>query len=168
MTRRVVITGLGVVAPNGVGKDSFWDNLVHGKSGIVPITSFDASEFPSRIAGEISNFCPADFLSGSKARTMGRFSQLAIAATRLALEDSRAPLLPSVSSQAFICFGTSVSGLGSPAEAAMAGFRERGVQGIEHWAALEYPPHAAASYMAIELGIRGPAVSVSSNCCTGL
>jgi 3-oxoacyl-[acyl-carrier-protein] synthase II len=168
MTRRVVVTGLGVVAPNGIGKENFWQSLIRGESGIRPITSFDASALPSRIGGEISNFSPTDFLAASKARMMGRFSQLAIAATRLALADSKASLMPSVASQAFICFGTSVSGLGSPAEAAMAGLRQKGVQGIEHWAALEYPPHAAASYIAIEFGIRGPAVSISSNCCTGL
>src|SRR5262249_25592097 len=132
------------------------------------ITSFDTSAFPSQIGGEIANFYPTDFFTASKARKMARFSQLALAATRLALADSKVSLLPSVASQTFICFGTSVSGLGSPAENASHGLQQSGFQGIDHWAALEYPPHAAASYIAIELGIRGQAVSLSSNCCTGL
>jgi 3-oxoacyl-[acyl-carrier-protein] synthase II len=163
--RRVVITGLGVVAPNGIGKEPFWQNLVAGKSAIDYITAFDASPHSCQVAGEVKDFHPSDFMSARRARAMGRFSQFAVAATRLALEDS---LIPEPMSKGMaICFGTSVSGL----EVAVDGvhdFVAKGPGEIKPWTALEYPPHAAASYLAIEFGINGPALTISSNCCTGV
>ena len=87
--RRVVITGLGVVAPNGIGKDAFWQNLVAGKSAVDWITAFDPTPYPCKVAAEIKNFNPTDFLSARKAKMMGRFSQFAIAASRLAVEDAK-------------------------------------------------------------------------------
>ena len=74
--RRVVITGLGVIAPNGIGKEAFWTAATAGKSGIGPITRFDASEFPTQIAGEVNNFDPTEFLEAKEARRIDRFSQL--------------------------------------------------------------------------------------------
>ena len=88
-SRRVVITGLGVVAPNGIGKETFWQNLIAGKSAIDYITAFDASPYPCQVAGEVRDFDPEDFLTSRKAKMMGRFSQLAVAATRLPLEDAQ-------------------------------------------------------------------------------
>ena len=87
-SRRVVITGLGVVAPNGIGKETFWQNLIAGKSAIDYITAFDASAYPCQVAGEIRDFDPKAFMTTRKAKVMGRFSQLAVAATRLAVEDA--------------------------------------------------------------------------------
>src|SRR2546428_3165704 len=168
LRRRVVITGLGVVAPNGIGKTSFWRSLMHGESAIRAITSFDTAEFPCRIAGEIPDFHVKDFITPARAKNMARFSQFAVAATRLAIEDSRITLSSTLASEIFISFGTSVSGFGTITEGPLEHFRQKGVAAVEPWAALEYPPHAAASHIAIELGIKGPAVSLSSNCCTGL
>jgi len=99
---------------------------------------------------------------------MARFSQFAIAAAKLALDDSRVCLSPTLAAGTFISFGTSVSGFGPISEGPLVHFRDKGVGAVEPWTALEYPPHAAASYIAIELGITGQAVSQSSNCCTGL
>ncbi len=78
-SRRVVITGLGVVAPNGIGKETFWQNLIAGKSAIDYITAFDASPYPCQVAGEIRDFDPKAFMTARKAKVMGRFSQLAVA-----------------------------------------------------------------------------------------
>jgi 3-oxoacyl-[acyl-carrier-protein] synthase II len=167
--RRVAITGLGVLAPNGTGKNEFWSNLVAGKSSIDYITSFDVSTFPSKVAGQIKSFSPRDFLSARIARTAARFSQFAIAATRLALEDSRLALDSSLTSVTAVCYGTSVTGVGDVAdEAAQALHSSTGIAGMKPWSVLEYPSHAASSYVAIEFGITGPALSVSSNCCTGI
>jgi len=87
---RVAITGLGVLAANGNGKNAFWQTLAAGKSGIGPITLFDASDLPCRIAGEVRNFDPDDYIDPKlKARKrMGRFTQLGLAATRMAIEDA--------------------------------------------------------------------------------
>ena len=167
--RRVAITGLGILAPNGIGKDEFWSSLAAGKSSVDYITSFDVSTYPSKVAGQIKSFSPRDFLSARIAKTAARFSQFAIAATRLALEDAKLSLTPSLTSTAAVCYGTSVNGVGDVAdEAAQALHSPAGLGGMKPWAVLEYPSHAASSYVAIEFGITGPALSVSSNCCTGI
>jgi len=165
--RRVVITGLGVVAPNGIGKEAFWQNLIAGKSGVDYIAAFDASSFPCQVAAEVRDFNPADFIGGRKARRMARFSQFALAATRLAFDDAHFSVTPSLSSNIAICYGTSIIGM-DVGEAAAEALRLDGVRGIKPWTALEFPPHAPASYISIEFKISGPTLSVSSNCCTGL
>jgi 3-oxoacyl-[acyl-carrier-protein] synthase II len=167
--RRVAITGLGVIAPNGIGKDEFWSSLVAGKSGVDFIKSFDPSPYPCKIAAEVKSFYPRDFVSVRVAKTAARFSQFAVAATRLALDDSKLKLRGNLCSQTAICYGTSVNGVGDIAdEAAQTLHGAQGAAGMKPWAVLEYPSHAASSYMAIEFGITGPALSVSSNCCTGI
>ncbi|MGB9788685.1 beta-ketoacyl-ACP synthase II [Dictyoglomus turgidum] len=88
MRRRVAITGLGVISPVGIGKDVFWENIKKGKSGISFISKFPTDDFPTKIAGEVKDFNPEEFIDKREARRLDRFSQFAIAATRLALEDS--------------------------------------------------------------------------------
>jgi len=89
-THRVVITGLGVLAANGIGKEDFWASLIAGRSGIGPITLFDASQHPCRIAGEVKNFNPAKHIGLQvKTKRLARQTQLALAATREALEDAQ-------------------------------------------------------------------------------
>jgi 3-oxoacyl-[acyl-carrier-protein] synthase II len=162
----VVITGIGVVAPNGIGKQAFWDSLVAGRSGVDWITEFNTDPYPCKVAAKVKDFDPADFISTKQVRHMGRFSQFAVAASRMALDDSKLALTPSVTSRAVVCFGTSG---GAPIfEEAVVNFHTGGLQAVDPWTALEYPPHAPASYVSIELGITGPTLSISSNCCTGL
>ena len=166
--RRVVITGLGVVAPNGIGKDAFWQSLVAGKSAVDYIKSFDVSPYPCKIAAEVRSFYPREFISARTVKTAARFSLFAVAATRLALDDAKLTLGSSTPDVA-ICYGTSVSGIGDIGdEAARALHDVQGKNDLKPWAVLEYPSHAASSYVAIEFGITGPALSVSSNCCTGI
>ena len=89
MERRVVITGLGVVSPVGTGVEKFWNSLLEGKSGIAPITRFDAADFPVKIAGEVKDFDQA--LAGEKKtiRHMDRNAQFDDAAARMAVEDAK-------------------------------------------------------------------------------
>ena len=166
--RRVVITGLGVVAPNGIGKDEFWNSLVRGSSAVDFITSFDTSPYPCKIAAEVKSFAPREFLSAKTAKTAARFSQFAIAATRLALTDSRLSISPSVARETAICYGTSVNGVGDVADEAARTLHQGTGFGGETLGSSQYPSHAASSYVAIEFGVTGPALSVSSNCCTGI
>lgn len=106
--RRVVITGLGAIAPNGIGKDAFSDGLISGRSGINRITRFDASAFPWQIAGEVNDFQPTAFIEPGEAKRMSRVSQLAVAAAKMALDDSGLRLTLANASSVGVCFSTSV------------------------------------------------------------
>lgn len=87
--KRIVITGVGVIAPNGIGKEDFWSALKEGRSGIKPIARFDTSEFKCKQAGEINNFKPARFLGSKGLRNLDRTSRLLCSAAKLAIDDAR-------------------------------------------------------------------------------
>ena len=90
MERRVVITGLGVVSPVGNGKEEFWNNLLAGKPGVGPITQFDATDFPVKIAGEVKDFDPVALAGDRKTvRHMDRYTQFAVAAAKMAVADAK-------------------------------------------------------------------------------
>jgi 3-oxoacyl-[acyl-carrier-protein] synthase II len=86
--RRVVVTGLGIVSSLGIGVEDFWKNLIAGKSGISVIESFDTSDYPVHKGGEVKNFKPEHFIDKRKIKNIGRASQMAIAAAKLAIEDA--------------------------------------------------------------------------------
>lgn len=86
--RRVVITGLGAIAPNGIGKEAFWKALIEGQSGIGRITRFDPAKYPCQVAGEVRDFDPARYLDKKDYRRMGRATQFAVAAAKMALADA--------------------------------------------------------------------------------
>ena len=91
--RRVVITGLGVVAPNGIGKEDFWQACISGRSGVRRITLFDANFLPTQIAGEVVGFDPASLgLTKEEAEVFDRGTQFAVAAANLAYYDSELPV----------------------------------------------------------------------------
>lgn len=165
--RRVVITGLGVVAPNGIGKEEFWKNLIAGKSAVDYISAFDPSPYPCRVAAEVKDFDPEKFISPKRARQMWRFSQFAVASALMAVEDAGLQFDSGLTERTNVCFGTSVSGMGT-AEQSHSDFLQRGPTHLRPHVALECPPHAPASHVAIELGITGTTLTISSNCSTGL
>lgn len=166
--RRVVITGLGVVAPNGIGKDAFWKNLVAGKSAVDWITAFDPSPYPCKVAAEVRDFKPEKFMHPRRTKHRGRFSQFAVAAAKLALEDSGVLLAQEIPDRVMVCVGTSANGVGDVYEAARIGFARSGVDGIPQMSGIEYPAHAPVSHVSSELGIRGQAMTLASACSTGL
>ena len=84
---RVVITGIGLVTPNAIGTAESWRSIVDGQPGIAPITLFDASTYNSRVAGEVKNFDPTQFIEKKKVKEMARFIQLSMAASKLAMQD---------------------------------------------------------------------------------
>ena len=86
--RRVVVTGLGLVCPVGVGVEESWQALIAGKSGIGPISHYDASTFPTRIAGEVRGFEPEKYMDRKEVRRNDRFIQFALAAADMAMKDS--------------------------------------------------------------------------------
>ncbi|AMM41814.1 3-oxoacyl-ACP synthase [Candidatus Desulfofervidus auxilii] len=164
--RRVVITGLGVIAPNGIGKDAFWKALKEGKSGITKITRFDVSSYSSQIAGEINDFDPTDFMSPKSARRMDRFAQLAVAASKMALEDSGLIINGRNNKKIGIIMGTALAGM-PYAEFQHSIFMEKGLNRIDPLLATRLFGGEASSQTSIELGIKGPCATLSTTCAAG-
>ena len=168
-SRRVVITGLGVVAPNGIGKETFWQNLIAGKSAIDYITAFDASPLPLPGGRGDTGLRPEGVHDSSQGEGNGPIlptgsGRYTSCPRRCKLDHRQRCDM----SQDRIFYGTSINGGGDVAATALENLLHGGVTAIDPWAALEYPPHAPSSYIAIEFGIQGPALSVSSNCCAGI
>jgi 3-oxoacyl-[acyl-carrier-protein] synthase II len=109
--RRVVVTGLGPICCNGIGKDIYWNSLIEGKSGIDRISTFDPERFPSHIAGEVKNFTPSDYMDRKEAKRMDRFTQFAVAATKLALEDANLTITDEMSNSTGVLVGSGIGGL---------------------------------------------------------
>lgn len=167
-SRRVVVTGLGVVAPNGIGKETFWRNLIAGKSAIDYITAFDPTPYPCHVAGEIRDFDPKDFMHARRTKHRGRFSQLAVAAAKLALSDCGIDLGGEQQRRVVACLGTSMNGSGDVYEAARVAYDRDGMKGIPMMSGIEFAAHAPVSHISSELGIRGQGMTVASACATGL
>ena len=106
--RRIVVTGMGVITPLGLTLEEFWNNLINGKSGIVPIIQFDATEFPVKVAGEVRNFNPADYMDIKIADRAARFSQFAIAASKMAVELSGLDFSQIDRSRAGVCIANTL------------------------------------------------------------
>src|SRR5512140_758264 len=109
--RRVVITGLGAVSPLGLTVDELWSGLLAGRSGIAPITQFDASHMPCQIAGEVKGFDPKNYIDGREARRMARCAQFAVAATQQALKDAGLPDRFAEPDRAGVLLGNGIGGI---------------------------------------------------------
>jgi 3-oxoacyl-[acyl-carrier-protein] synthase II len=114
--KKIVITGLGVVAPNGIGKDEFWEALKEGQSGIKPISRFDTSEFKCKLAGEIYGFNPAYFLGSKGLRGLDRTSRLLCSAAKLAMDDAGLTIDHKNTDDIGVCTGTTLSSIWNFAE----------------------------------------------------
>ncbi len=166
---RVVVTGMGVLAPNGTGLKAFWKSLVAGESGIGPITLFDATGFKSRIAGEVKDFHPLDSMDAQwKPKHMARHTQLAYAATQMALRDANFnPRLEKLTTVLPVCIGVSSSAF----DVIENGFRqmqERGPQRLNSGVVRNCQPQAAAHLIAEKLGVETQASTISSACNSGI
>ena len=111
MRQRIVVTGLGVIAPNGIGKDDYWASIIAGKSGITRITGFDVSQYPTQIAGEVNGFDPIQYMSKDKPKFMSRFAQFALASSKMAIKDAGLDLSGEDRGRIGIASGTAVGGL---------------------------------------------------------
>lgn len=164
MTRRVVITGLGVISSIGIGKDAFWTNLLKGTSGISPIEAFDTTNHFTHNGGEVKIFKPHQYMSADKLKIMNRATQMAVASARLAVNDAaltnEIPLLTSTG----VSHGTTLG-----AAQAIEEVDARFTRSWEVPSDLFYqmPPHAAPAEIAREFGCCGPHVMVSTACSAG-
>src|SRR2546430_10904440 len=166
---RVIISGIGIVAPNGIGIEAFWDSVLAGRSGIGPITSFDASEFKSRIAGEVRDFDPLDFIEPElKPRRMARHTQLAYAATMLALENAGLDIKNlQLSSPTPVVIGVSMNAM-DVLERALYAVRDHGPDRAPPTTCAASLPQGPANVIADRLGSCANATTISSACSSGL
>jgi 3-oxoacyl-[acyl-carrier-protein] synthase II len=165
--RRVVITGMGVVAPNGIGVDAFWDSLIHGHSGIRKITYFDATNYPCQVAAEVPYFDPTDYMDSKTAKRLDKFAQFALAASKMAVVDSRVDLDSLDLSKIGVIIGTGIGG-GVCKESQHIIFMEKGFKRLSPLAAVMICTHSAAGIISCEFGLKGPNTTVSSGCTSGL
>jgi 3-oxoacyl-[acyl-carrier-protein] synthase II len=165
--RRVVITGMGVVAPNGIGVDNFWDSLVHGRSGVRRITHFDASSYPCQVAGEVDQFNPYNFMSSKNAKRATRYAQFALVAAISAVEDSGLSTKELETRNAGIFIANSIGGV-DLLEQQLFILHEKGLRRLNPaTAALAYP-QSAASLLAVEFRIKGPTMTIATGCPGGI
>jgi len=164
--RRVVITGMGVIAPNGIGIENFWDSLVHGRSGIGRITRFDASSYPFQVAGEVNDFDPLNYMGPKSARRMDRFAQFAVACTRMAIDDANLEISEKNSDRIGIALGSALGGF-PIAEEQYAIFLEKGLKRVDPFLATRTFVGGSTSQVSIELGIHGHSNTIGGACAVG-
>jgi len=162
---RVAVTGLGMITPLGIGAEAMWENLLRGDVAVAPLTRFDANEYPSRIAAQIDDFDPASFLSRRRVQWTDRFSQLAVAAARLAVDDARVHI-EAMHDQTGVFTGSALGGV-ALAEEQMNVFHTQGLRSVRPLLTISVFGGAAASNIAIEFGITGPAGANSNSCAAG-
>jgi 3-oxoacyl-[acyl-carrier-protein] synthase II len=163
----VVVTGIGLVSPLAVGTAATWEGLIAGRSGIGPITHFDAEEFPCRIAGEVPDFEPLDFVDKKDLKKTDRFIQFALAASRFALEDSGLAIDGSNRDRVGVVIGSGIGGL-PIIEEMHTTLLERGPGRISPFFIPGLIVNMAAGQVSIRYGARGPNSAVCTACTTGL
>jgi 3-oxoacyl-[acyl-carrier-protein] synthase II len=166
LLKRVVITGLGVISPIGIGKDTFWGNLAAGRNGITKITHFDPSGFSSQIAGEVKDFNPADFLDKKEARRLVRFIQFAVAASQMAAKDANLSITPENAPEIGVLIGSGIGGIGFLEEQVEV-LRVKGPDKLSPFTVPYMITDMAAGYVSINLGAKGPNSCVVTACATG-
>lgn len=166
MKRRVVVTGIGLVTPLGIGVEETWQSLCEGKSGVGRITRFDPSELPSQIAAEVKDFDPADFIEKKEIKKMDRFIQFGIAAAKMAVEDARLEITEAISERVGVYVGAGIGGL--PAiESNHIKFLEGGIKKLTPFFIPMVIINLVSGHIAIMVGAKGPNSAVVTACATG-
>ncbi len=163
---RVVITGMGMISPLGHSVEESWANLLAGVSGVGPITQFDASEFPTRIAGEVKGFVPRDHMDFKEARRMSRASQLTVAAARMAIADARLPEQSPDPDRTAVLMGTAVGGIERAIEEVDA-YRARGWKAVSPFAMTMFLANMPSHHISLMTGATGPISTIVAACATG-
>ena len=164
--RRVVVTGVGPITPIGTGKDIFWENLTAGKSGIGEITQFDATDFTVRIAGEVKDFDFAQYGDKKEGKRMDRVTQFAVAAAKLALEDSKLDLEKIEPLRCGVCVGTGIGGIHTFLEQSLK-YGDKGPSKISPFFIPMEIPNIPAGQIGIAYGFKGPNTAIVTACATG-
>ncbi len=164
--KKAVITGMGVISPIGNDIDTFWASIKAGKSGIGPITRFDASGFDSRVAGEVKNFDPSQFMDRKDARKMAQFTQFAVAAAVQAWKESGLDTATTAMDRVAVVLGNGIGGI----EIFEESYKKLLDSGPSRMLPLTVPlmiTNEAAGNIAIHFGIKGPAITTATACASG-
>ena len=164
--RRVVVTGLGVIAPNGFGTEEFWAATVEGRSGIARLTAFDATDYTCQIAGEVTDYHPEQHFDTKELKHIDRFAQLGIVAARRAVADSGLDTRACDPHRLGCLIG---SGLGGVLfhEEQMIVYYAAGPRRINPYSVPRIAPNAVSAHIAIEQGLKGPNLVISTACASG-
>jgi len=163
---RVVVTGMGILCPLGLDMATTWPNLIAGKSGIDYITLCDPEPLETKFAGEVTGFEPADYISRKDARHMDRFAQLAVAASRQAVEDSRLEINAGNQDKIGVVIGSGIGGLSTLFEQIKV-MLEKGPARVSPFLVPMMISDIAAAQVSIALGVKGPNLCTTSACSSG-
>ena len=164
--RRVVITGIGAVTPIGIGKEALWSGLQSHRSAVRAVTRFDASIFRSQVAAEIDDFNPSDFIEQKKLKRLDRYSNLTLAATRLAIGDADLRLEQEDRERVGAMMGSALGGAAF-AEEQFATYLRHGLREVSTSLATNVFVGAASCNIAIEFGVQGPNSTNGMSCASG-
>jgi 3-oxoacyl-[acyl-carrier-protein] synthase II len=164
LRRRIVLTGIGLVAPNAIGKEAFWKALADGKSGIKRIARFDVSSYETQIAGEIQDFKPDEYMSPKDVRRTSLAAQFALASAKMAMSDAKLQI--EEKSRFGVILGVS-SSAADIIEAYHGAFMEKGASRINPFGVTAILPSAAANNVAITFGCKGTVMTISNSCAAG-
>ena len=165
MRKRVVVTGVGLVTPIGIGKDAFWDSLKNGRSGVRKITLLDVSAYPCRVAGEVTDWVPENYIEKKRARRADRFTQFALAAAKAAVADAGLDPAKENLERCGVIVGSGIGGL-MTIEAEYKTLIEKGPRRVSPFLIPMLITNIAAGEIAIEFGFTGVNFAVSSACAT--
>ncbi|MBE3568700.1 MAG: beta-ketoacyl-ACP synthase II [Bacillales bacterium] len=164
--RRVVVTGLGAVTPVGLNVETSWKNIINGVSGIKPLTRVNPDEFPAKVAAEINDFNPEDYLERKEARKMDRFTQYAVAASIQAVKDADLTIDESNAERVGVWIGSGIGGM-ETFEQQFETFQKRGYRRVSPFFVPMMIPDMAAGQVSIILGAKGINSCTVTACATG-
>lgn len=166
MNRRVVITGMGAITPIGIGIEDYWKSLLSGKNGVGLITQFDASGHSTKIAAEINDFVPEDYIEPREARRMDRFVQFAVAAAKLAVGHAHLDMEQEDSTRIGVMVGSGIGGTRTW-ESQHRILLEKGPNRVSPLFVPMLIANMASGQISIQLGLKGPTTAVVTACATG-
>lgn len=166
MNRRVVVTGIGLISPVGIGIDKFWGSLTNGVSGISMIESFDTTDYSVKIAGEVKDFEPGNYFDKKEAKRLDRFAQLAVASALMAKEDAKLELTPEIANNTGVLIGSGVGGMLTLEDQAFTLF-EKGPGRISPFFVPMMISNIASGQVSIYVGAKGPNSSAVTACASG-
>jgi beta-ketoacyl-acyl-carrier-protein synthase II len=166
MKRRVVVTGLGAVTPLGNDVETTWKNVIAGKNGIGPLTRVNADDFPAKVAGEVKDFDPIEYMEKKDAKRMDRFTQFAVAAAKMAVKDADLNITEEIAPRVGVWIGSGIGGMETYEEQFRIGL-EKGWRRVSPFFVPMMIPDMASGQVSIQLGAKGINECTVTACATG-